>query len=168
MVKRFIYPQNKEHFRKHILLAKKVISICQKNKILLTIYGSFPHFYHTCDEKMNVNDLDILVKEKDFSKLIKALKKDNIQFRTYPPGIIVGQGKLRIELDRMEKKYNSANNSFFKNTDKIDFYGVKVNILSLKQLEEIYLDVDIKTKKDKIKMGKKVRHLERFLGRKLK
>jgi len=163
-----LYPKNATHFKKLIPLTKKVISICKKNKIKPVIYGSFAHFYHTKDAKIKINDIDILIQEKYISKLAKELKKQKIKFSFYPPGIIVKKGRIKLEIDKMDKEYNTKNHFFFKNVKKIDFYGIKTNVLSIKQLEDIYEAAFLRTKEDKIKIGKKIDHLEKFLGRKLK
>jgi predicted nucleotidyltransferase len=163
----YLYPKNKEHFKKLIPLVKKIIRSLRENKINPIIYGSFAHFYHTKDEKMSVNDIDLLVQEKYISNALEALRKHKIKFKPYPYGVIVKKGKLKVEVDKMDKEYNSAKkNSFFQNVKKIDFYGINVQIISLKQLEGIYKAAN--TKEDKLKMGNKIKHLETFLGRKLK
>jgi hypothetical protein len=168
MNQKYIFPKNKVHFMKLVSFARKIIEICNKCKANPTIYGSFVHFYHTKDQKLRVNDIDLLVQPKYLSKIAEQLEKNKIKFKFYPYGIIVKRGKLKVEIDRMEKEYEKNSHPFFKKLEKIDFYGLKVRIIALKQLEEIYKTVIFKTKEDKIKMGGKIKHLENFLGRKLK
>lgn len=163
------YPKNKKHFIKLLSLAKSVISLCKRAKTKPIIYGSFSHFYHTRDKKMKINDIDLLIKEKDFFKIPKILEKNKIKFSFYPAGIIVKKGKLKVEIDKMEKQFNTKKKEgFFKNLVIIDFYGVKCHTLSLKQLEKIYLAGDIIEEEDKMRMDRKIKHLEEFLGRNLK
>jgi hypothetical protein len=52
--------------------------------------------------------------------------------------------------------------------DKIDFYGTKTRVITLKQLEEIYPIAYNRSVEDKVKLMKEIKHLEKFLGRKLK
>lgn len=168
MREKYLYPKNKDHFKKLIPLAKKILSICKHIKANPVIYGSFAHFYHTKDEKFKVNDIDILILDKYIPVLAEELKIHKIKFRLYPPGILVREGKLKVEIDKMDKEYEKRNHPFFLKTSNINFYGIDTNTISLKQLEEMYLGADIQTKKNKLKIGKKTKHLERFLGRKLK
>ncbi len=169
IISSYIYPKNKEHFKKLISLAKKVIIALRKNKIRPIIYGSFAHFYYTKDEKMSVNDIDLLVQEKFISSALEVLRKNKIRFKPYPYGAIVGKVGLKVEVDKMDKEYNfPKKRSFFQNVKKIDFYGTSVWVVSLEQLEGLYRVADIKTKEDKLRFGDKIKHLEAFLGRKLK
>ncbi len=163
-----IYPKNKEHFKELIPFAKRILKMCNKNKIPSVIYGSFVHFYHTKDKAMRVNDIDILIQEKNISKIAGELKKHNIKFGFYPYGIIVKNKKLKVEIDKLDKKHSSKNSSFFKNIKKIDFYGVKTNALSLKQIEDIYKTARPRTKDNKLKIRKEIKSLENFLGRSIK
>lgn len=166
-----IYPANKAHFKKLIPFTKKILSVCKEAGINPVIYGSFAHFYHTRDEKMKVNDIDILIPKRDFPRLVKGLEKNKIKFKYYPaPGLIIKKGKLKVEVDEVGTGYKTlTEKSLSKNIfDKADFYEVKVRLITLKQLEEIYLIAYNRSREDKVKILKKIKHLERFLGRKLK
>jgi|TARA_Y100000310_G_C20640972_1_gene793865 hypothetical protein len=168
-----IYPKNKEHFKKLIPFAKKIISICRENKIDPIIYGSFVHFVYTKDTNMNVNDIDIIIPRNGLKKLIKLLKKDKIKFIRCSPedySIIIKKGKLKLELDEVGTGYKTLNKkSLSKNIfNKVDFYGTEIRIITLKQLEEMYPIAYNRSKEDKVKLLKKIKHLEKFLGRKLK
>ena len=59
-------------------------------------------------------------------------------------------------------------NSLFKRKYRINFYGIKVGILTLKDLEEMYPIAYNRSVEDKARIKKKIKHLENFLGRKLK
>lgn len=167
------YPKNKAYFKKLIPFAKKIISVCEESGINPVIYGSFAHFYHTKDENMKVNDIDILIKEKDFPKIIKLLKKEKIKFKYYPkwPTLIIKKGKLKVEVDGVGTGYKTIKEkNLFKKQghDKIDFYGIKTGLLKLRDLEEMYPIAYNRSKDDKLKLLKKIKHLEKFLGRKLR
>lgn len=168
-----IYPKNKEYFKKLIPFAKKIILICKRNKINLVIYGSFAHFYHTRDENMKVKDIDIIITRKGLLKLSKLLKKNKINFircSSQNYSMIVKKGKLKLELDEVGAGYKTiSEQNLNKNIfDKVDFYGIVARIITLKQLEEIYLVAYNRSKEDKAKILKKIKHLEKFLGRKLR
>ncbi len=166
-----IYPKNKELFKQLIPFAQKTITICKNNKINQVIYGSFSHFYHTRDEDMKVNDIDIMIKNSDFPKVIKLLEKNNIKFKYYPKWetCIVKQGKLRVEIDSVGLGYKTIKEkTIFKKSPIVDFYGIKAQILSLKDLEEMYPIAYKRSKDNKTKILKKIKHLEKFLGRRLR
>jgi len=166
-----IYPKNKEHFKKLIPLAKRLFLIYQENRIPTVIYGSFSHFYHTKDENMKVNDLDIMIHKKNFPKVIKLLEENKIKFKYYPKWetCIIKKGKLKIEIDSVGLGYKEIKEkTLFKKSPKIDFYGIRVSLLSLKDLEEMYPIAYNRSQDDKARIKKKIKHLEKFLGRKLK
>lgn len=168
--KQNIFPKNKEYFKELVSFAKKIISICEKNKIPTVIYGSFAHFYYTQDENMKVNDIDIIIPKKDFSKAIKLLEQNKIKFKYYPKWvtIVIKKEKLKVELDWVGLGYKRMKeDSLLKKVKKIDFYGTKVRMITLKQLEEIYPLAYKRSKEDKAKILEKIKHLEKFLGRKL-
>lgn len=166
-----IFPKNKEIFQELIPFAKEIIILCKKNKITPVIYGSFAHFYYTKDQKMKVNDIDLIISKKEFPKMIKELEKNNINFRYYPKWgtLVIKKGKLKVELDEVGLGYKTMNEkSLLKSVKKIDFYGSKIRMITLKQLEEIYPIAYKRSRDDKSKILKKIKHLEKFLGRKLK
>lgn len=158
-----IYPKNKEHFKKLVPFAKNIIAICKDAGTNPIIYGSFAHFHHTQDKSMDVHDIDLLLPKKDFPKIFKALEKRRIKFtRCYPKdySIIIKKGGLKVEMDI---------GSFPKNPfDTIDFYGIKTRVITLKKLEEIYPIAYAEAKRTKKKVARRIKSLEKFLGRKLK
>ena len=168
---KIIYPKNKELFKELIPFAKKIISICEYNKIPAVVYGSFAHFYHTKDQNMKVNDLDILIPKKAFKKISKLLEKNKLKFKYYPKWgtLFIKIGKLKVELDELWPGYKILKeSSMAKSAKKINFYGTKIRLITLEQLEEIYPGAYKRSTEDKAKILKKIKHLEKFLGRKLK
>lgn len=172
-MKKIIYPKNKEHFKKLIPFVQKIIEICRENNIDPIIYGSFAHFYHAKDKNMNVNDIDLIIAKDGLQKLSRLLKKKNVPFKrcsTEDYSMVIQNGKLKIELDEVGSGYKTLNEeSLSKNIfDKVCFYGVKVGIITLKQLEEIYSVAYNRSREDKTRILEKIKRLEKFLGRKLK
>jgi len=167
-----IYPKNKGFFKRLIPFAKRIIQICKKDKINPIIYGSFSHFYHTKDENMKVNDIDIIIPKKSFPRVISLLRENKIKFKYYSQWdtIVIKDGKLKVEIDGVGTGYKTLKEaSLSKNIfNKIDFYGVKIRMITLKQLEDVYVVAYNRSKDDKAKILKKIKSLERFLGRKLK
>jgi hypothetical protein len=170
MNKMRIYPKNKEPFKKLIDFAKKIMSILRKSKISFVVYGSFSHFYHTKDKGMKVNDIDIMIKNFDFKKLTKLLEKNRIKFRYYPEWqtCIIKDKELKVEVDSVGLGYKTIKEkTLFKKSPYADFYGMKIKILSLEDLCEMYPIAYNRSKHDKAKILKKIRDMEKFLGRKL-
>lgn len=165
-----IYPGNKKHFKKLVNFAKKIILICSENKIKPIIYGSFAHFYYTQDRGMNVNDIDIYIPEKSFGRLIEALNIRNIKYKYSREWhtLAIKQNKSRVEIDSLDFWYRELNKrSLPRKFNKINFFGVKVRIITLRNLEKLYLIAYKRTKDNKSKIAGKIKHLETFLGRKL-
>lgn len=166
-----IYPSNKVHFKQLIPFAKKIILLCQKNKISPVIYGSFAHFYYTKDKNMKVNDIDLMIPKKDFSKILVGLTKNKIKFKYYPEWqtIVIKEGKLKVEIDEVGKGYKTLNEkSLSKNIfNRIDFYGIKVKMITLKHILEIYPVAYNRSKDDKARILKKIKHMENFLGKEI-
>lgn len=176
MKPKYLYPKNKEYFKKLIPFTKNILTICKTNKIPIIIYGSYSHFYHTKDENMNVNDIDIIISKKDFVKIMILLKDNKINFKYHPliyrnemSTIIIKKGRLKVEIDEVGTGYKTLNEkNLSSSTKKINFYGINVKIVTLKQLEDIYQIAYNRTKDNRVKIKKRIKHLEKFLERKLK
>lgn len=109
--------------------------------------------------------------KKNFPKIIKLLEGENIKFKYYPrwETCIIKKGKLKVEIDEVGTGYKTIKQkTILKTTKKIDFYGTQVNLLTLKQLIEMYPIAYNRSTEDKARIKKKIKHLEKFLGRKLK
>lgn len=162
-----IYPKNKEHLKKLIPFAQRIIKLCKENGIDPIVYGSFAHFYHTKDKNMNVNDIDMIIPKKDFPKIEKALRK-NTDLKITPDGgtIIIEKGKLKVELDEQDLGPNK--NLTKQKFSTIDFYGIDARIIDLKSLERIYPIAYHDSIRDRDKILGRIKSLEKFLGRKIK
>lgn len=165
-IRKAIFPKNKELFKKLIPFSQKIIKICRENKVDPIIYGSFAHFYHTQDEELKVNDIDLYVSENSFKKIIHTLNNKKIKYKYVPEWhtLIIKEGKLRVEIDSFDFFYKNLS----KSASKINFYGIKTKIIPLKNLEELYLIAYNRTNDNKRKILKKIKHLENFLGRRLR
>ncbi len=163
-------PKNKEHFKKLVPFAQKIILLLKNAGIEPVIHGSFAHFYHTKDKNIAVNDIDLLIPKKKARTLIKLLKKEGIKFKAFPGGysLIIKKGKLTVETDPFEDTYiDLKKKPFPKNFDKIDFYGIKVKIMRLGILENFYEVALAQSDKTRKKVERRIRSLENFFGRKL-
>jgi hypothetical protein len=132
-----IYPKNKEHFKKLIPFAQKVISLCKEVGAEPVVYGSFAHFYHTQDKTMNVNDIDLMISDhkRNFPKIVKILGKKKIKFEYYPEWetMIIKKGKLRVEIDSVGLGYEGFDEKtlFLKEHDNTNFYGINIKLFKL-------------------------------------
>ena len=164
------YPKNKEHFKRLIPFAKKIIKLCNSAGINPVIYGSFVHFYHTKDYSMDVNDIDLWIPEKKYPLIIKKLEKEKINFKYYKKWhtLIIEEGKLKVELDSLDYYYRDIKKKPYpRSFDKIDFYGEEMRIMKLPILEKFYEVALAGSDKTKPKVLRRIKHLEKYLGRKL-
>lgn len=164
-------PRNKKHFSKLVNFASKIIKLCKKAKITPILYGSAAHFIHTQDTSVKINDIDLWIREKEYPQLIKELKNNKINYEYVPKWhtLIIKIGKLRVEIDSIDFWYRDLKNKPLpRNFDNFSFNGRKIKIIDLKGLENLYLIAYQKTKDNKKKIIDKIKHLEKFLERKLK
>lgn len=165
-----LLPKNKKLFRALIPFAKNIISLCNEAGIKPVIYGSFAHFYHTKDNGMKVNDIDLWIPEKKYPKLIKLLEANKIRYKYFPKWhtLIIKNGKLKVEVDSIDYWYRDLKHKPFQMTfDKIKFYGPPVKVIKLSALEKFYEVALAQSDKTKNKVKRRIKALETFLGRKL-
>ncbi len=157
-----LHPANKEHFNRLIPFAQEIVNLCQKNDIKPILYGSFAHFYYTQDSSLNVNDIDLLISRKEFSRIYPILKKD-CKYEIILDGktIVVKNKDLIVELDEVETNPRENEDTL----KKINFYGTEMKIIRLNQLELIYPLAFIESTRNKGKVLEKIISLEKFLGR---
>lgn len=171
LVRKVDLPRNKEHFIKLKEFAKKVIKLCRKAGFEPVIYGSYAHFFYTRDESMNVNDIDLWIPESKYSLLIKLLNEKGIKYKYYEKWhtMSIENGKLKVEADSLDYWYKDIKRKLFpRKFNKIDFFGEPVKIITLKNMEAFY-EVALKNStKTKPKVKKRIKLLEKFLGRRLK
>jgi hypothetical protein len=169
-IKTQIYPKNKEHFKKLIPFAQKIISLCRDVGINPVIYGSYAHFVHTRDESMQVNDIDLWIPEKKYPTIIKLLEINRIKYKYYPKWhtLIIEKGTLKVELDSLDYYCRDLNKKPYpKKFDTIDFYGNEMKVMKLDILEKFYEVALAESDETKEKVRSRIEDLERFLKRKL-
>jgi len=130
------FPSNKEQFIKLVDFCKEIIDICDKQKVEPIVYGSLSVFVYTKNSKMNVNDIDMLVREKDFAKIIKVLKERKIKYNHDEKWHVLQilKDDLKIEFDSIDFWQKDLPQDF----QELGFYGRKLKILSLNTLKNIY------------------------------
>ena len=144
-----------------IKFGKEILNLCKKAEIKPIIYGSLAMFYYVKDKSIKVNDVDFLIKEKDFIKLVKVLDKNKIKYK-YPKKwhtLIITQGKLKIEFDSIDFWQKGLK----PRTKEVVISGLNIRIVSLKDLIKIYKRASRRTNggpKIVSKMQKKIKVLE--------
>ncbi|MCK5449246.1 hypothetical protein KAI32_00095 [Candidatus Pacearchaeota archaeon] len=164
-----IFPKNKEHFKKLLPFAKKILLILKENKINFVIYSSYATFFHTKDESLRVHDIDILIKEKDYPKVMQALEKSKFKFKFMPEWdtLEIKKEKLKIDIDRMGKGCKGIKQgSLPKKTVSADFYGIPVKLVTIQDLYDTYYRGYKLVPEEKVKLGKKVQYLKKFMSKK--
>ncbi len=120
---------------KLITFGNKIINLCKKNNIELILYGSLLLKYYTKDKSIKVNDIDFYIYERDFSKIIKILTKEKINFEYSKKWhtLQIVENNLKIELDSIDFWYDGP-----KDFIEFDFEKEKIKALSLDGLKSIY------------------------------
>ena len=121
---------------------------------------------------MKVNDIDVILTRKDAQKIMRIFEQHRIRFIRCSPNdysMIIKKGKLKVELDEVGTGFEvfTEKNLSKQRFNRIDFYGIKARMITLKQLEEMYPIAYAQAVKTKKKVGRRIKHLEKFLGKKL-
>ena len=129
-------PHNKEYFSKLLSFAKELLEVCGKLKIKPIVYGSLAYAFYTKDETINIHDLDFLVPESSFVKLInkiKVSKKLHYEETDYN-SLKVFKDEVKITFDAIEKYYNDLPNDFI----NVEINSIPFTIVKLNSLKEVY------------------------------
>jgi hypothetical protein len=121
---------------------------------------------------MKVNDIDLLIPQPGLKKLKGLLKKNKVNFVMCSPegySMIAKKGSVKVELDDVGTGYKTLNEEALAKDvfEKIDFYGIPAKMITLEHIKEIYPVAYNRSVEDKVKILKKIKHLEKFLGKKL-
>lgn len=129
-------PFNKKHFLRLREFYKELIKELKLFNINPILYGSLAFFGHTKSMDFLVNDIDFLIREKDFKPLIKMLKRKKIKYSYYPKWhtLQVFKKKLKIEFDSIDFWQKDLPNDFI----ILDFNGLALKSVSCRTLMKIY------------------------------
>ena len=131
-----IYPKNKQKFIRLEEFCKEIIDICNKLNAEPILYGSLAIFAYKKDKTLNVNDIDLLIPESLFNKIIPILKKGKIRHNYSKKWhtLQIFKNNLKIELDSIEfwQKRLPKTPQYF------NFGEFKIRIVSLNTLKKIY------------------------------
>ena len=123
------FPSNKNKFIKLLNFFEEIVRICKGIRIEPIIYGSLAVFIYTKNNDIKVNDIDALVQEKDFGKIIKTLKERKIKFKYDKKWhtMHIFKDKHKIELDSIEYWLKDLPHNF----KKLNFNGISIKILNI-------------------------------------
>lgn len=140
-----IYPANKEYFIRLKEFGNHILGILKETDVAPVVWGSLAYFLHTKDKKIIIHDIDFLVPEKSFEKIIKNLRNKNVNYRYTKKWHVIElfNGDLKIDIDSIDYWYKGSKD--FKNFE-ID--GLDVKVVSLNNLIEVYKKAS-KVSKDK-------------------
>ena len=129
-----IYPRNKEKVIKLVVFYKQLLRICRVNPLT---YGSLIHFFYTKNRKAIVHDIDALLPEKDFKRVIEILEKNNIRYNHNEKWHVlqIFDKRLKIEFDSKDFWQKNLPNDY----KEFEFHGMKFKTISLNGLKKIYL-----------------------------
>ena len=112
-----------------------IIGICRQIGIEPVVYGSLAYIVHTND-KIEMNDIDILVPEKNFQEIInKAKKISGITYKeTDYHSIILSKGGMKIDMDGIEHYAGKFNYSVVKE----EVNGFELSVIDKDTLKKVY------------------------------
>lgn len=115
---------------------QEFIDLCGSLNITPILYGSLACSAHLKDYSLPVNDIDFLVKEADFAKIIKASRKiHGLRFQpTDYHSIKFYRGELKVAFDAIEHYLKDIKLE----TERTTINGHSFEILGLEPLKEAY------------------------------
>jgi len=130
-----VYPSNKEFFVRSKAFCEQVLDICNKVGITPVAWGGLAYFGYTKDENTVIKDIDLLIPEDSFEKIIRVLEKKKIRYKYSAKWHTLQMFKndLKIDLDSMDYWYKGPRD--FKD---FDFDGLRVKTLGLEGLMSVY------------------------------
>lgn len=132
------YPQNKEYFENLLSFYEILFKLCENLKIKPIVYGSLAYAFYTQDKEISINDIDLLVEEKNFDKIINELGKySDLTFE------ITTYNSLKVFLNGVKITFDSIKHYYYDESLLPDFIEVEINnhkftIVSLDSLKIIY------------------------------
>jgi hypothetical protein len=131
-----IRPQNKDFFERLICYGAKVLSRCRELGIDPITYGSVAYLVHTGDCGIDVSDIDFLVPESDFEKIISAfngVKEITVEKTNYHSLKLLNDG-YKVSFDAIEHYLIGLSAA----TQEVEFMGNKFKVVGPEVLAEVY------------------------------
>lgn len=100
------------------------------------VYGSLAYAFYTNDEKISINDIDLLAPEKSFQPIVDAIQTnpDVTYERTTPHSLRLFRDNVKISLHSFEKHYGDLSCHFI--DGKVN--GLLFKFVPREALQEVY------------------------------
>ena len=130
------FPKNSNHFLRLKFFCKEILEACNEVKIKPIAYGSLAFFAYTRNKNWKVNDIDLLIPESGFMKVIPMLKKKRIKYDYSKEWHTLGimKGNLKIEFDSKDYWQRNLPKKFV----MLDFGDLKITAVNKNTLTTIY------------------------------
>lgn len=131
-----IYPANREFFIQLKTFCREILDMCKELGIIPITYGSLAYFGYTKSKNITIKDIDFLIPEDSFEKIIKILKNKKIKYNysTKWHTLQIFKNDLKIELDSIDYWQKDLPQDF----EEFNFDGLTINVVSLNSLINIY------------------------------
>ncbi|MDO8528851.1 MAG: hypothetical protein Q7S06_03090 [Nanoarchaeota archaeon] len=130
------FPKNKSVFLNLISFYQELSKEFENDSIKLVVYGSLAYFVFTRDKTIEVKDIDLIVEEKYFKRIISILKNHKIDYKYSKKWHVIKAYREKLKIDFDSKEYWHKNLPL--KTRLFSFNGVKINCLSLNLLTDVY------------------------------
>ncbi len=129
-------PNNRDDFSKLLSFAQVLFLKCAELSVQPVVYGSLAYAFYTKDGKININDIDLLVPESFFPRIIVAVKNlpDVTCEETTYHSLKLFRNGVKISFDAIEEYYHDLPRDFV--AGKIN--GLAFSLVPRKALEEVY------------------------------
>ncbi len=174
-----------KQFFELINFGKEIVALCNKLNIMPVVHGSLAvYYYYTKDKNMEIHDIDFLVPDRCYDKVIKIVKSKKISHKNIKEWHVlqIFKNRLKIEIDSIEynpkeKRNNKKiskdlkvsldsieyhykdpkkNKPFPKDFKYFNLNGLKCNVLSLESLKKFYKMAHGRSSEDKVKLKEKI------------
>jgi len=129
-------PNNGDDFSKLLSFAQALFLRCAELNVQPVVYGSLAYAFYTKDEKININDIDLLIPESFFPHIAAAVKNlpDVTCEETTYHSLKLFHGGVKISFDAIEEYYHGLPRDFV--AGKIN--GIAFSLVPKNALEEVY------------------------------
>jgi hypothetical protein len=132
-------PKNKDKFIRLLEFGREILGICDDLNISPVLNGSLAVFAYTKNTDINVNDIDMLIPEDDFSKIIPVLEERGIEYKLKEYHVLqVFKDDLKIDFDSIDYWPKVWKIDLPQSYEIIQISGFKVRIIGLGDLIQTY------------------------------
>lgn len=133
------FPKNRGKFLKLIEFLKQLIEVCNELGIKPVLNASLAVFVYTKNTEMDVNDIDLLIPESQFSNIIRLLESKGIEYQLKEWHVLrVLKDDLKIEFDSIDYWPKEWGIVLPDNLERVMIHGIAIDILDLPSLTHTY------------------------------